>query len=95
MLYRFALSFIIFSFCLLTSAKTTIRQYTNIDGLSNNSINCIYQDYDDESMWFGTWDGLSRFNGRDFQTYRYDDNIHSISNNIIRQIIQTKKPKLN
>ena len=94
MLYRFALSFIIFSFCLLTSAKTIIRQYTNIDGLPNNSINCIYQDSNDESIWFGTWDGLSRFNGRDFQTYRYDENVHSISNNIIRQIIQTDSTSL-
>ncbi|MEO6734506.1 MAG: two-component regulator propeller domain-containing protein [Ferruginibacter sp.] len=39
------------------------------NGLSNNSVRCIYQD-SDGFMWFGTYDGLNRYDGYDFKVYR-------------------------
>lgn len=69
-------------------ADNIIGRLTNLNGLSNNSINCIYQD-SEGIMWFGTWDGLNSYNGRDFKTYRYSNKEFSISNNIIRQIIES------
>jgi signal transduction histidine kinase/CheY-like chemotaxis protein/AraC-like DNA-binding protein/ligand-binding sensor domain-containing protein len=46
-------------------------------------------------MWFGTWDGLNMYNGRDIHTYRYNRNdINSISNNIIRQVLEQDKQYL-
>jgi len=38
-------------------------------GLSNNSVLTIYQDSND-FMWFGTYDGLNRYDGYNFKTYR-------------------------
>ncbi|MFD2160806.1 two-component regulator propeller domain-containing protein [Paradesertivirga mongoliensis] len=38
-------------------------------GLSNNAVNCIYQDKYG-FMWFGTYDGLNFFDGYTFKTYR-------------------------
>lgn len=39
------------------------------DGLSNNSVTTIYQD-SDGYMWFGTYDGLNRYDGYNFKVYR-------------------------
>lgn len=38
-------------------------------GLSNNSVNCVYQDHFG-FMWFGTFDGLNRYDGSDFKKFR-------------------------
>lgn len=38
-------------------------------GLSNNSIRCIYQDRDG-FFWFGTFDGLNRYDGYEFKVFR-------------------------
>jgi signal transduction histidine kinase/ligand-binding sensor domain-containing protein/DNA-binding response OmpR family regulator len=39
------------------------------DGLSNNSVTTIFQD-SDGYMWFGTYDGLNRYDGYNFKVYR-------------------------
>lgn len=62
---------------------------SNVNGLSNNSINCIWEDKE-HTMWFGTWGGLNAYNGRDIKTYKYSsNNANSISNNIVRQIVES------
>lgn len=38
-------------------------------GLSQNSINCIWQDYLGY-MWFGTWDGLNQYDGYRFKVFK-------------------------
>lgn len=37
------------------------------DGLADNTIPCIYKD-EDGFMWFGTDNGLSRYDGKRFRT---------------------------
>src|ERR1041384_104185 len=45
-------------------------KYLGIDqGLSNNVVLTIYQDYKG-FMWFGTYDGLNRYDGYGFKTFR-------------------------
>ncbi|HKZ37257.1 MAG TPA: two-component regulator propeller domain-containing protein [Chryseolinea sp.] len=45
-------------------------EYLGIErGLSNNVVTCIYQDHDG-FMWFGTYDGLNRYDGYGFKVYR-------------------------
>lgn len=76
------------------SANNVLRNISNIDGLSNNSINCIFED-SDNVIWIGTWDGLNSFDGRNILTFRYNrNNEHSISNNVIRQILEQDKNHL-
>lgn len=38
-------------------------------GLSNNSVRCIYQDKNG-FMWFGTYDGLNCYDGTEFKVFR-------------------------
>lgn len=60
---------------LLTLAKSILAQdagltYLGIEqGLSNNSITSIYQDHNG-FMWFGTFDGLNRYDGYTFKVFR-------------------------
>lgn len=47
----------------------SVRHFGVSDGLSQNTVMSILQDRDG-FMWLGTWDGLDRFDGRDFVTYK-------------------------
>ena len=49
------------------------RHYTIDDGLANNAVYSIYQDAKG-FMWFGTIDGLHRFDGRHFKVFRGKEN---------------------
>ena len=54
------------------------------NGLSNNSVECSIQD-DDGFLWFGTINGLNRFDGYTFKTFYYDPgDTTSIGSNFIR-----------
>src|SRR5690242_21612924 len=45
-------------------------QYIGIEhGLSNNAVTSIYQDHNG-FMWFGTYDGLNRYDGYGFRIFR-------------------------
>ncbi|MEM9529270.1 MAG: two-component regulator propeller domain-containing protein, partial [Bacteroidota bacterium] len=48
-------------------------RFTSEDGLSENHVNCIHQDASG-FMWFGTFDGLNRFDGYEVVTYKPDPN---------------------
>jgi signal transduction histidine kinase/ligand-binding sensor domain-containing protein/CheY-like chemotaxis protein len=49
------------------------RHLTTEDGLSENHVNAIYQD-EQGFMWFGTFDGLNRYDGYTVTTYKPDPN---------------------
>ncbi|MEL1241411.1 hybrid sensor histidine kinase/response regulator transcription factor [Flavobacterium flavipallidum] len=52
-------------------------------GLSNNSVTTIYQDVDG-FMWFGTYDGLNRYDGYTFKVFRNEiNNENSLSTNTV------------
>ena len=59
------------------------KKLTTGDGLSQSSVLCILQDRQG-FMWFGTEDGLNRYDGYDFTIYRPDPNTpYTISGNRI------------
>ncbi len=43
------------------------QNYTTLDGLGNNDVSAVFQAADG-AMWFGTADGVSRFDGQQFTT---------------------------
>jgi len=61
------------------------------DGLSNNTVVCMLQDTQG-FMWFGTEDGLNRYDGYSFTVFRHNpDNPNSLVNNNITSIIQDEE----
>lgn len=57
-------------------------------GLSQNTVNCIYQDHVG-FLWIGTNDGLNVYNGYDFKIYRADpDDSKSLNNNVVTAICE-------
>lgn len=59
------------------------RSYQMQDGLSHNSVWAVMQD-SRGFMWFGTNNGLNRFDGKHFKVFKNEpDNPHSIGNNFI------------
>ncbi|WP_431292531.1 ligand-binding sensor domain-containing protein [Pedobacter sp. P26] len=75
--------------CLLLSASLLLaqpyyfRHYQVENGLSNNTAFCSVQD-GNGFMWFGTKDGLNRFDGYSFKTYRHDtEKAGSLGNDLI------------
>src|SRR5580704_16106017 len=60
------------------------NHYQVESGLSNNSVECSIQD-DDGFLWFGTINGLNRFDGYTFKTFYNDPgDSTSIGSNFIR-----------
>ena len=63
------------------------RRYSLEDGLSQIFISSIVQD-SQGFMWFGTQEGLNRFDGYEFVAFSHDaEDPTSISNNLIKSII--------
>ncbi|WP_282122150.1 hybrid sensor histidine kinase/response regulator transcription factor [Algibacter mikhailovii] len=63
------------------------ERLTTANGLSQSDVNAIYQD-DDGFMWFGTHDGLNRYDGYNFTVFKPNaDDKNSISSNLIWKII--------
>lgn len=71
----------------MCSAKAQIHYFTHYQveqGLSNNSVLCSMQD-NMGFMWFGTKDGLNRFDGYSFRVFQNDPNIStSLGSNYVR-----------
>lgn len=58
------------------SQKLPFKSYTTADGSAHNHIARIYQDKKG-FLWFGTWEGLSRFDGYEFVNYDVQDGLAS------------------
>lgn len=54
--------------CVYAFEGRNVSRISMQNGLSDNTINCIYKD-SDGFMWFGTDDGLSRYDGSSIKNY--------------------------
>lgn len=54
------------------SSSPGFQNISNEDGLSQNTVSCILQDRQ-RFMWFGSEEGLNRFDGYGFKIYRHSD----------------------
>jgi signal transduction histidine kinase/ligand-binding sensor domain-containing protein/DNA-binding response OmpR family regulator len=70
--------------------NSNITRYSTEDGLSHDGVLCITKDRDG-FMWFGTFDGINRFDGHNFVVYksRPGDTSNLLSNKI-KSIVEDK-----
>ncbi len=85
---------ILIGICLLISINISSGQgiqfdrYAVKDGISQSVVLCIFQD-SEGYMWFGTQDGLNKFDGYSFENYFFDPtDTTSISNSWIFDITE-------
>lgn len=65
--------------------------YTTQDGLADNRITVITKDRDG-FMWFGSWAGISRFDGYQFKTFKsYPGDKSPLKSNRIDEIVEDGK----
>ncbi|TKK65340.1 response regulator [Ilyomonas limi] len=74
---------LLLNLCQLQSQDIEVKYLGIENGLSNNTVITIFQDHNG-FMWFGTYDGLNRFDGYEFKVFRniIDDSTSIASNNI-------------
>lgn len=70
------------------------RHYQVENGLSNNTVGCMLQDHKG-FMWFGTKDGLNRFDGYTFKVFQNQSGkLNSIGSNFIISLYEDRNRQL-
>ena len=74
----------------ISTRASLYRIYQTSNGLSHNSVWAVMQD-SEGFMWFGTNDGLNRFDGVHFKVFhRQSNDTTSIGNNFIHCLLEDK-----
>lgn len=88
------LSLLIVAVHVLHGQSYYFTHYQVENGLSNNAVICSMQD-SKGFLWFGTKDGLNRFDGYSFKVFRNDaDDPQSIGSNFIYALFEDRKGAL-
>ncbi|MBN9382165.1 MAG: histidine kinase [Chitinophagaceae bacterium] len=92
MIYNTFILAILLSFSMGAAGQSwSFRHYQVEDGLSNNAVLCSVQD-NKGFLWFGTKDGLNRFDGYTFKVFRnVPEDTTSIGNNFIHCLYMDKE----
>lgn len=78
---RFIVALLLFAFCHTSGYaffEKDIRVLTMQNGLADNTVSCIHKD-SDGFMWFGTDNGLSRYDGKNMKNFGPDNNYVKVS----------------
>ena len=76
--------------CHVSLVAQSPQLFTSSEGLSCSQIESLMQD-SKGYIWFGTNDGLDRYNGYEFKHYKFDKyDKNSLPNNYIVDIIEDK-----
>jgi PAS domain S-box-containing protein len=83
------------SFHLYGQEEPIVFEHINLEhGLANSTVYCICQD-SKGFLWFGTDDGLNKYDGYGFKIYRHQvENPRSLSGNIVRAVIEDRSGNL-
>jgi len=78
-------SIVLLSVSVNAEYRTNVHSISRREGLSNGAVNTIVKDAEGY-MWFGTWNGLNRYDGSSIVTYLPGSSSNSIHNHVIREL---------
>ena len=70
-----------------------LNYITTNEGLPQNTVDCILKD-SRGFMWFGTWNGLCRYDGYTFKTYNKEQQGTSLKSNFIQSLCEDQNHNL-
>ena len=74
--------------CSYAQQKCSFTHYSSEDGLSQNTVMSMLQDHKG-IMWFATWDGINKFNGYTFKTFKArQGDLISLTNNRVDRMVE-------
>ncbi|GAB1856092.1 two-component regulator propeller domain-containing protein [Flavobacteriaceae bacterium MHTCC 0001] len=72
----------------LFAQEVVFKNITTSSGLSHNEVNCILQDRQG-FMWFGTNDGLNRYDGYEFKLYQFNaETYKGLNSNLVQSLAE-------
>ncbi|MCH5720294.1 two-component regulator propeller domain-containing protein [Niabella hibiscisoli] len=75
----------------MAQVKYKTEYFTSEDGLSHRMVSTMFKD-DDGFMWFGTWNGINRFDGKTFKSFKTSAlGSQRIHNDRVRQVVDDHK----
>lgn len=89
-----AICILLFLSLFSVSQEYKFKEYGVNEGVSQGNINVSIQD-SSGFMWFGTQDGLNRFDGYEFKVYKPDpDDKFSLRSSVIKALYETRDGKI-
>ncbi|WP_152286253.1 hybrid sensor histidine kinase/response regulator transcription factor [Flavicella marina] len=79
------ISGISFSLSAQNNAIQNVQKLTISDGLAHNGVTCILED-SKGYIWFGTYEGLSLYDGYEFKTFKNSTDLNPLTSNRIRAL---------
>lgn len=93
-IYFIVILFLVFHYSNGQQKDYNFINFSSKDGLASNTINAILKDKYG-FMWFGTEDGLNKFDGLNFTVYRHKDNDStSIGRGAVMAMVEDKEGNL-
>lgn len=82
-------------FCLFLQQNSTLQfdRISVLDGLSQSQVLAVAQDHFG-FMWFGTQDGLNRYDGYQFDVFRIDSEPKALTNNHVQALLVDRQNRL-
>lgn len=93
---KILLFLLVFSFCVLNAQKKALeytKKFTISEGLAHNGVTCMLED-SKGFLWFGTYDGINKYDGYEFETFKNSIDKDILTSNRVRSLSEDNNGNL-